>query len=187
MDSAERSRIRRRLLAKLKDSFIYSREPVFTLSSGRKSHFYIDSRRVTLDPEGGYLVGQLVLDAVADLEPDAIGGMTLGADPLAVAAAILSYGSDRPIPAFLVRKEARGEADSQIEGSLRRESSVVVVDDVLTGGRATERVIRIVERAGARVLKVVALVDRREGGREYLEQLGYSVNCLFTVEDLLKA
>src|SRR5207253_6906155 len=129
-------------LKKLRDSFVYSNEPTFTLSSGRKSHFYIDCKKVTLDAEGAFLVGQLILDAVQDLEVDAIGGMTLGADPIATAAAVLSYGGERQIPAFIIRKEPKLHGTSAyIEGNIARESQVVVVDDVLTGGRSTERTI----------------------------------------------
>lgn len=188
MDKRERASFRQQLLKKLRDSFVYSDEPVFTLSSGRKSHFYIDCKKVTLDAEGAFLVGQLILDAIRDLEVDAIGGMTLGADPIATAAAVLSYGGDRQIPAFIIRKEPKPHGTSAyIEGNIARESRVVVVDDVLTGGRSTERTIRILEEAGCMVIKVIALVDRKEGGRERLEALGYTVESLFTVEDLLKA
>jgi orotate phosphoribosyltransferase len=187
MDKRERASFRRQLLKKLRDSFVYRNEPTFILSSGRKSHFYIDSKKVTLDAEGAYLVGHLILDAVRDLDIDAIGGMTLGADPIATAAAVLSYSEDRPIPAFIIRKEPKSHGTSvYIEGNISREARVVVVDDVLTGGRSTERTIRILEEAGCKVVQVIALVDRKEGGRERLEGLGYTVESLFTVEDLLK-
>jgi len=88
MDRQERLGIRHQLLKKLRDAFLYSSEPTFTLSSGRKSRYYIDCKRVTLDPEGAYLIARLVLDAIADDRVDAIGGKTLGADPIAVAAAV---------------------------------------------------------------------------------------------------
>jgi len=184
----ERASLKAQLLKKLRNSFVYNAEPVFTLSSGRKSRFYIDCKKVTLDPEGAILVGRLVLDAVDGLDIDAIGGMTLGADPIAVATAILSFDTDRPIPAFIIRKEPKPHGISPlVEGTLTRGARVVVVDDVLTSGRATERTINIAKEAGCRVLKVIALVDRKEGGREHLESLGYEVQSLFTVEELLKA
>jgi len=184
----ERASLRAQLLKKLRNSFVYNAEPVFTLSSGRKSRFYIDCKKVTLDPEGAILVGRLVLDAVDGLDIDAIGGMTLGADPIAVATAILSFDTDRPIPAFIIRKEPKPHGISPlVEGTLTRGARVVVVDDVLTSGRATERTIMIAKEAGCRVLRVIALVDRKEGGREHLESLGYEVQSLFTVEELLKA
>lgn len=192
MDKQERANFRQRLLKKLCDSFVYNKEPIFTLSSGRKSHFYIDCKKVTLDHEGAFLVGQLILDVLSDLEVDAIGGMTLGADPIATAVSVLSYGNERPIPAFIIRKDPKSFIRSDgplayIEGHLRKGARVVVVDDVLTGGRATERTINILKEAGCKVLKVIALVDRKEGGRQYVEALGHTVESLFTVEDLLKA
>ncbi len=188
MEKEERTAIRQSLLKKLKDSFVYSNEPLFTLSSGRKSRFYIDCKKVTLDAEGAYLVGLLILDALSGLDVDAIGGMTLGADPIAVATAVLSLEGERPIPAFIVRKEPKPYGtQAYIEGNLARESRVVVVDDVLTVGRSTERTIKILQEAGCSIVKVIALVDRKEGGREHLERLGYEVESLFTVEDLLKS
>lgn len=187
MDKRERASFRRQLLKKLRDSFVYSNEPTFTLSSGRKSRYYIDCKKVTLDAEGAFLVGHLILDAIRDLEVDAIGGMTLGADPIATAAAVLSYSEERQIPAFIIRKEPKPHGTSAyIEGNLSREARVVVVDDVLTGGGSTERTIRILEEAGCKIIQVIALVDRKEGGRDRLEALGYTVESLFTVEDLLK-
>ena len=192
MDKQERANFRLRLLKKLRDSFVYNTEPILTLSSGRKSHFYIDCKKVTLDHEGAFLVGQLFLDAISGLETDAIGGMTLGADPIATAVSVLSYGEDRPIPAFIIRKEPKPFVRSDgplayIEGNLPKAARVVVVDDVLTGGRATERTINLLKEAGCKILKVIALVDRKEGGRQHLEALGYTVESLFTVEDLLKS
>lgn len=188
MTPRERASLRAQLLKKLRNSFVYNADPVFTLSSGRKSRFYIDCKKVTLDPEGAILVGRLMLDALDGLEVDAIGGMTLGADPIAVATAILSFDADRPIPAFIIRKEPKAHGASPlVEGTLTKGARAVVVDDVLTSGRSTERTIDIVKEVGCAVVKVIALVDRKEGGREHLESLGYDVQSLFTVEDLLKA
>ncbi len=188
MTPRERASLRAQLLKKLRNSFVYNADPIFTLSSGRKSRFYIDCKKVTLDPEGAILVGRLMLDAVEGLDVDAIGGMTLGADPIAVATAILSFDADQPIPAFIIRKEPKTHGASPlVEGTLIKGARVVVVDDVLTSGRATERTINIVKDVGCRIIKVIALVDRKEGGREHLESLGYDVQSLFTVEDLLKA
>jgi orotate phosphoribosyltransferase len=188
VNDQERSQLRSRLLKLLKDSFVYSSEPKFTLSSGRKSRFYIDCKKVTLDPEGAFLVGLLFLDRIADLEVDAVGGLTLGADPIVSVVSVLSFERGEPISAFIVRKEPKPYGMQPfIEGNLRREARVVVVDDVLTGGRSTERMIRLLEEAACRVVKIVALVDRKEGGAERLEGLGYEIESLFTVEDLLKA
>jgi len=192
VDTRQRNEFRQRLLKKLRDSFVYAQDQAITLSSGRKSHFYIDCKKITLDFEGAFLVGQLILDAISGLKVDAIGGMTIGADPIATAVSVLSYGEDRPIPAFIVRKDPKpftqpGDPSAFIEGPLSKGARVVVVDDVLTGGRATERTINILKEAGCSIVKVIALVDRKEGGRQHLENLGYTVESLFTVEDLLKA
>ena len=188
MNDSERTQLRRRLLKMLKDSFIYSTEAKFTLSSGRSSHFYIDCKKVTLDPEGSFLMGLLFLEKISESEVDAIGGLTLGADPIVSVVSVLSFERGNPIPAFIIRKDPKPFGiHPYIEGNLHRESRVVVVDDVLTGGRSTERSIRLLEEAAIRVIKVIALVDRKEGGREHLEKLGYDVESLFTVEDLLKA
>jgi orotate phosphoribosyltransferase len=184
----ERLGIRHQLLKKLRDAWMYSSEPTFTLSSGRKSRYYIDCKKVTLNPEGAYLIARLVLDAIGEDAVDAIGGTTLGADPIAVAAALVSYQEDRPISAFIVRKEPKLHGTSAyIEGNLPRGSRVVVVDDVLTSGASTERTIGVLKDAGCEIVKVLALVDRKEGGRDRLTAAGYTVETLFTVEDLLKA
>jgi len=187
MERHERLGIRHQVLKKLRDAFLYSSEPTFTLSSGRKSRYYIDCKKVTLDPEGAFLIARLVLDAIADDEVDAIGGMTLGADPIAVAVAVVSYQEDRPIAAFVVRKEPKAHgATSYIEGNLPRGSRIVVVDDVLTSGASTERTIGILKEAGCVIVKVLALVDRKEGGRDRLAAAGYPIETLFTIEDLLR-
>ena len=188
LNKKEKASIRGELLSLLRNSFVYNDEPVFTLSSGRKSRFFIDSKKVTLDPGGGFLVGQLILDAIHDIEIDAIGGMTLGADPLVISASVLSYGEGPPLPAFIVRKDSKGFGDAPfIEGNLKKNSRVALVDDVLTSGSAMERTIKILNEFGCKVVRIIALIDRKEGGREKLEDLGYHVVSLFTVEDLLKA
>ncbi|MHB8483111.1 MAG: orotate phosphoribosyltransferase [Nitrospiria bacterium] len=188
LDKKERLSLRTQLLRLLRESFVYNDQPVFTLSSGRKSRFYIDSKKVTLDPGGGFLVGQLILDAIHDLDIDAIGGMTLGADPMAISASVLSYGEGTPLPAFIVRKDPKGYGESPfIEGNLKKGSKVAIVDDVLTGGTSVEKTINILKESNCQVLRIIALVDRKEGGKEKLEKLGYEVVALFTVEDLLKA
>lgn len=184
--------LRARLLAKLRDCFIYDPDRSLTLSSGRNSHFFIDCRRVTLDPDGALLIGRWVLDSVRAEDPDAIGGMTIGADPIATAAALLSSEDSKPIPAFLIRKDPKPftrpeEPSAFIEGNLKKGARVVVVDDVLTSGRGSVRAIKILEEIGCKVIGVVALVDRMEGAREHLESAGYKVLSLFTVKDLLKS
>lgn len=143
----------------------------FTLASGRKSRYYFDSKRTTLLAEGAYLAAVELLHAIRQrgLEADAIGGMTLGADPLVCPVAALSHLEGPPLRAFIVRKESKGHGTTcRIEGNLPPASRVIVVDDVVTTGGSTLRALEAVEAAGHRVVAVTCLVDREEGGAELL-------------------
>lgn len=143
----------------------------FTLRSGRKSKFYFDSKKTTLRAEGAYLAAAQVLATLAehDVRADAIGGMTLGADPIVCPVAALSHLAGAPLRAFIVRKEAKEHGTArQIEGDLEPGSRVVVVDDVVTTAGSTLRAIEAVEAAGHEIVAVTCLVDREEGGTEKL-------------------
>lgn len=156
---------RDRLLALLKERSLMFGD--FTLASGKKSSFYFDSKKTTLTAEGALLTAAQVLDVLSreGIEADAIGGMTLGADPIVCPVAALSAAAGRPLDAFIVRKEAKGHGTTrQIEGDLAEASRVVVVDDVVTTGGSTLRAIEAVEAAGHTVVAVICLVDREEGG-----------------------
>jgi orotate phosphoribosyltransferase len=145
----------------------------FTLVSGRKSRFYFDSKRTTLLAEGAYLAAAEVLSKIRDegLVADAIGGMTLGADPIVCPVAALSQIEGPPLRAFIVRKEAKEHGTGRaIEGSLEPGSRVIVVDDVVTTGGSTLRAIEAVELEGHRVVALICLVDREEGGTEKLQR-----------------
>ena len=145
----------------------------FTLVSGRKSRFYFDSKKTTLLPEGAYLVAAEVFDVLSrnEIEADAIGGMTLGADPIVCPVAALSHLTKRPLRAFIVRKEAKGHGTSRrIEGNLEPGSRVVIVDDVVTTGGSTLRAIEAAEAADLQVAAVLCIVDREEGGTEKLSR-----------------
>ncbi len=159
----------------------------FTLASGVKSRYYVDARTTTLSAEGQALVGELGLRALDDagLEPDAVGGLTMGADPIACAIAHRSALDGRPIDAFSVRKEAKEHGRGRrIEGCLEPGDAVVVVEDVITSGGSALKACEAVTTAGARVLAVLALVDREEGGRETLEEQGYRVISLVRLSEL---
>ena len=148
----------------------------FTLVSGKKSNFYFDSKLTTLLPEGAYLVAAEILNSLTEkkIEADAIGGMTLGADPIVCPVAALSHIEGRPLRAFIVRKEAKTHGTGRrIEGLLEPGSRVVVVDDVVTTGGSTLRAIEAVEEAGHTVVAVTCLVDREEGGSERLSRWPY--------------
>jgi orotate phosphoribosyltransferase len=179
----------RRLLQLLRELSFQERE--VTLSSGLKSNFYIDCKQVALDAEGHFLIGQLfraVIDAVAP-EARGVGGLTLGADPLASATAVMSFLAGRPLHAFIVRKEPKGHGTAQWleHGSrLPAGSPVVVVEDVVTTGASTLRAIERAESAGFRIAHVIALVDRLEGGRDAIVARA-PLTALFTRKDFLSS
>lgn len=160
----------------------------FTLVSGKKSSFYFDSKKTTLLPEGAYLVAAQMLEVLRQnkVEADAIGGMTLGADPIVCPIAALSHLDGPPLPAFIVRKEAKGHGTaSQVEGNLAPGSRVIIVDDVVTTAGSTLRAIDAVEAAGHQVVAVLALVDREEGGTEKLSRWPYFP--LFRKDEIFQA
>ena len=145
----------------------------FTLASGQKSRFYFDSKKTTLRPEGAFLVASEMLRLIKDrgIDADAIGGLTLGADPIVCPVAALSHGTDRPLRAFIVRKEAKDHGTTrQIEGDLEPSCRVVVVDDVVTTGGSTLKAIEAAEHAGHEVVAVLCIVDREQGGTEALSR-----------------
>ncbi|GAB4258609.1 MAG: orotate phosphoribosyltransferase [Deferrisomatales bacterium] len=161
----------------------YEERPV-TLASGRRSHFYVDGKQTSLHPRGALLIGRLFWHRLQAFGPvDAVGGPTLGADPLATATSLVSELEGRPVPAFIVRKEPKGHGTrSWIEGrrNLREGARVVILEDVVTTGGSSLKAVARVESEGFRVLGVLALVDREEGGREALESRGYRFEALFT-------
>jgi orotate phosphoribosyltransferase len=187
---ASLSHQRARLLELLRTLSFQERE--VTLSSGMKSNFYIDCKQVSLDAEGQFLIGQLfraVIDAVAP-EARAIGGLTLGADPLATATSVMSFLAGRPLHAFIVRKEPKAHGTQQwLEAPARlaigEGAPVVVVEDVITTGASTIKAIERARGAGLRVVHAVALVDRMEGGKEAIVETGVAVTSLFSRKDFL--
>lgn len=166
------------------------RQGTFTLTSGKTSDFYIDGKQTTLSAEGGYLCGKLLF-ALLQKNPtpiDAVGGMTLGADPLVTAVSIASHLLGAPIPAFIVRKEAKGHGTGNyIEGlkNMPPGGTVALVEDVVTTGGTLLKVIERVQAAGFVVGLVITVVDRQEGGAETLAAAGYPLKALFTREQLL--
>ncbi len=166
------------------------RHGTFTLTSGKTSDFYIDGKQTTLHAEGAYLCGKLLYKLIKDhsSQIDAVGGMTLGADPLVSAVSIVSYLERAPIPAFIVRKEAKGHGTGNyIEGlkNLVNGGRVALVEDVVTTGGTLLKVIERVEEAGFTAALVMTVVDRQEGGAETLAAAGYPLKALFTRASLL--
>lgn len=180
----DRQRLKEILLAK---SY---RKGTFTLTSGKTSDFYIDGKQTTLSAEGAYLCGKLLLELIKKEERpiQAVGGMTLGADPLVTAVSVVSYLEKQPIPAFIVRKEAKGHGTaSSIEGlgNMQPGCRVALVEDVVTTGGTLLKVIERVEAQGFEVGLVVTVVERQEGGTETLAEKGYRLESIFTREELL--
>ena len=166
-----------------------SRQGKFTLSSGRESEYYIDCKLTTLDPEGAVLTGYTVFEFLRanQIRAEAIGGMSIGADPIVTAVAVVSGLEGNPLPAFIVRKEAKAHGlKKQVEGmELTPGKRVVIVDDVCTTGDSTLEAVQAVEQAGLKVVAVVSLVDREEGGSELLRQK-YEYYSIFTAKELLE-
>lgn len=163
---------RDQLLALLRTHAFAEREVI--LASGQRSNFYVDCKTVSLDAEGSFWIGRLFRRIIDDLAPTAgaVGGLTLGADPIATAVAVASYQAARPLHAFIVRKEPKGHGTGQwLEAAARldRTRPVVIVEDVVTTGGSSIKAIERAIASGLQVAAVVALVDRLEGGREAIE------------------
>lgn len=171
-----------RLLELVKEkSFSYGD---FTLSSGIKSSYYFDGRLTTLWPEGAYLVGKTVFNLVKDSGIDAIGGPTMGADPMVASVALVSHLEGNPIPSFIVRTQAKKHgAQRHIEGHIPSGGTVAIVDDVITTGGSIFRAIEAVEAEGCRVGWVVTLLDREQGGADELRLRGYKFAALLRADE----
>lgn len=177
---------RRRLLAMLTERS-YAKKKVI-LSSGRESDFYVDCKKTVLTAEGHWLVGKLMFAEVRARFPTAegVGGLTMGADPLASAVSLVSFLGQAPLQAFLVRKEPKGHGTGQwIEGlsSLSAGAKVVIVEDVVTTGASTIKAIERARAEGLVPVGAITLVDRQEGGREPIEATGVPVISLFARSD----
>ena len=169
-----------------KKSFKYSQEPIFKLVSGRMSRFYVNCKPTTLSPRGMFLAGHLVFSQIKDLAPDGIGGLTFGADPIAVATAFVSELEGGRVNAFSIRKTRKDHGIIRwVEGDLTAGQRVVIIDDVATTGGST---IKAIERARSEqldVIKAVILVDRQEGGLENIGQYVENVSAIITRDDLM--
>jgi orotate phosphoribosyltransferase len=153
----------------------------FTLSSGQQSSYYFDGRLLSLDPEGSYLIGRALLPILREAGAQAVGGPTLGADPMVAAVALTSHLEGSPIPAFIVRKETKSHGTQQaVEGHLDPDSRVAIVDDTCTSGASLFLAIEVAEAAGCTVVKVATILDRRQGGSDELRRRGYDFVSLLT-------
>ncbi len=167
-------------------SFQYSQKPVFKLVSGRVSRFYVNCKPTTLDARGMVLAGHMIFDAISDLDIAGVGGMTFGADPLAVATAFVSHLKKKPIKAFSIRKARKDHGIARwIEGDLNPGDSVVIIDDVATTGGSTIKAIERAQTEGLKVVRAVILVDRQEGGLENIRHHVPDVVAIISREELM--
>ncbi len=156
----------------------------FTLASGKKASYYLDCRRLTLDPRGANLVAEGVLDLLAGRLPDCVGGMAIGADPITAAVITVAGQRGLPLKGFIVRKEAKSHGKGRsVEGPVEPGETAVIVEDVVTTGGSSLAAIERVEEFGLKVAGVVAIIDRLEGGAEAFAQRGYKLQTLLTIRD----
>jgi orotate phosphoribosyltransferase len=157
-----------------------------TLTSGRISNYYFDCKQTALHPEGGYLLGLTLLQSLHDAV-QAVGGMTLGADPLVSAVSVLSHIHNRPLPGFIVRKNPKGHGTNQyVEGlsNVPKGASVAILEDVITSGGSVLKACQRTKQAGLRIEQVLTVLDRQEGGAEALAEQGLTLKSLFTRQSL---
>ncbi len=168
-------------------AFKYHDEPVFKLVSGQMSQYYINCKPVTLDPRGLFLVGHLVFQAIKDLDAKGIGGLTFGADPIAVATAYTSELKGQPVKAFSIRKDQKDHGVIRwVEGDLSPGDRVVIIDDVATTGGSTIKAIERAQSEGLNVIKAVILVDRQEGGVENIRHHVADVSSVILRDELIQ-
>jgi orotate phosphoribosyltransferase len=161
----------------------------FRLSSGQESKYYFDCKLTTLDPEGAFLTGAAVMEAIDELAlaPEAIGGMTMGADPIVSATIVASHMLGAPLPGFLIRKEHKEHGkQKRIEGFDVSNKRVLIIDEVCTTGKSIFEAIEAVQNENGEILGVVSFVDREEGGSEEIRKRGYRYKSIFTARQLVE-
>ncbi len=158
----------------------------FTLASGRASSHYVDARRVSLSGEGSRLIGTILFEMIVDGLPDAVGGLSMGADPLVTATTVISAIQRREVAGLLVRKTTKEHGtQKQIEGPLELGMRVVVLEDTATTGSSALAAIDALKSAGATVDRVIALIDREEGAAAMIRSHGIHFDALFSLSELL--
>lgn len=185
MQNENLATLKERLLALLKKEAF--KKGKFILSSGKESNYYLDGRVITLTPEGAYLVASIILELIKDKGIEAIGGPTLGADPIVGAIACLSHINNLKIKTFIVRKSTKEHGTQrQIEGPmLQSDSKVLLVDDVATTGKALIEAKDALANMGIVVDSALVIVDRNEGARENLAKAGLTLNSIFNIQEIL--
>lgn len=174
-------------LLKILKSLSYE-EGDFVLASGKRSTYYIDAKETTLNPEGMYLVGNIMYTMVREISAiDAVGGVSIGGDPLVCAVVLAAYGKKDGLVGFLIRKEPKGHGTNRwIEGgrNLKKGMNVIILEDVVTTGGSSLKAIEATEKEGYNVKGIVAILDRLEGGKDTIESKGYIFKSIFTLKDL---
>jgi len=182
----------------VRESFKYSEKPAFKLASGKLSNYYINCKVITYNPRTMLLIGNLFYDRIkaliniqskneAHAGVVAVGGLTLGADPIAFATAMISGMKGTPLQAFTIRKAQKEHGMMKlIEGNVKKGDNVVIVDDVVTTGGSTIQAIDSARESGLEVVKALVLVDRQEGGRVSIEKKNVTLDALYTVDDLIR-
>jgi orotate phosphoribosyltransferase len=167
-------------------SFNYSEQPTFKLASGKMSQYYVNCKPTVLDPYGMNLVGHLVFDKLDHQSVSAVGGLTFGADPIAVATSFVSGLKNQPVKAFSVRKIQKDHGMIRwIEGDIQEDERVAILEDVVTTGGSTIKAIQRVRSEGLEVVQVIVLVDRQEGGLDYIKTFVDRVDTIITRNDLM--
>ncbi len=157
----------------------------FVLSSGQQSSYYINGKQVTLHPHGALAIGRILL-SLLPIDTQAVAGLTLGADPIVSAVSVVSAYENRPIPALIVRKEAKGHGTrAYIEGpNLPEGAKVIVLEDVVTTGKSAMKAVERLQAEGYAVNRVISLVDRKQGGAEFYQSVGLQFEAVFSIEDI---
>jgi orotate phosphoribosyltransferase len=183
MSQDEPKELKKRLLRLLEKEAL--KRGKFVLSSGRESNYYLDGRVITLTPEGAYLVGMIILDMLRSALPKAIGGPTIGADPIVGALAVLAHIHNVPVKTFIVRKAAKEHGTQKlVEGPvLNSGDEVVLVDDVATTGKAIIDSKQVLDKMGIIVRRAVVIVDRLEGAKDNLARAGVKLEPILTIKD----
>ena len=185
-ESIALSKQERRLLKIIQQKSLLTKGGPFKLASGATSHYYLDMKPTTFDPEGANLVAEIVYSKISDDgDVDAIGGLEVGAVPIIIAVSMRSWGR-RPITGFVVRKEKKGHGtDKLIDGNFRPNSTVVLFEDVTTKGESAMQAVRAVRQQGGTVKKVITLVDRLEGAAENFKRAGIDFEAIYDTRQLL--
>lgn len=180
----DKSNLRKLIVEK---SFKYNKEPKFKLASGKISRFYIDCKMVTLYSKGMVLIGKVIFNLISTFNVKGVGGLTLGADPIANSVTIIAGQKGIDLVSFVIRKQVKKHGLMKwIEGGVVSGDRVIIIEDVLTTGGSTMQALKKAKEYGLEIVKVIVLVDREEGGKENIVKEGYEVETIFTKTELME-